>query len=87
MIALDTLIGAAAAMCTTASYVPQLKKCWQTGETGDVSLKMLLLLASGLALWVSYGVIRSDPVIVVANTVSIALLAGILYFKIRELAS
>ena len=45
---LETLIGAAAAFCTTVSYIPQLRKCWTTGETGDLSLKMLLLLACGL---------------------------------------
>jgi MtN3 and saliva related transmembrane protein len=48
---LETLIGAAAAFCTTVSYVPQLRKCWTTGETGDLSLKMLLL-AAGLSLWI-----------------------------------
>jgi MtN3 and saliva related transmembrane protein len=80
---LDTVIGAAAAFCTTASYIPQLKKSWSTGETGDVSLKMLLLLAAGLALWLVYGFMRSDVVIMLANAVSLALLGGILYFKLR----
>ena len=47
---LETLIGGAAAFCTTVSYVPQLRKCWTTGETGDLSLKMLLLLVAGLLL-------------------------------------
>lgn len=84
--AVETLVGTAAALCTTASYVPQLKKCWVTGETQDISLKMLLLLASGLALWIMYGFMRSDVVIVLANGVSIALLACILYFKLRELS-
>jgi uncharacterized protein with PQ loop repeat len=43
---LQAFIGAAVAFCTTASYIPQLRKCWTTGETGDLSLKMLLTLAS-----------------------------------------
>jgi uncharacterized protein with PQ loop repeat len=51
--------GAAAAFCTTVSYVPQLRKCWQTGQTGDLSLRMLLLLATGLALWLVYGLMRA----------------------------
>jgi hypothetical protein len=29
---------------------------------------------------------RSDPVVTIANAVSLCLLAGILFFKIRELA-
>jgi MtN3 and saliva related transmembrane protein len=47
-----TLIGILAAVCTTASYIPQLKKCWETGSAGDLSLKMFSILAVGIALWV-----------------------------------
>ena len=81
---LETFVGAAAALCTTASYIPQLRKCWTTGETGDLSLKMLLLLACGLGLWMVYGLMRGDAVIILANGVSLALLGCILYFKLRE---
>ena len=79
-----TVVGAVAAFCTTVSYFPQLKKCWQTGHTGDLSLRMLSILAAGIALWTLYGVLKSDLVITVANAVSLALLLGILYFKLRE---
>ena len=80
-----TIIGGAAACCTTVSYFPQLKKCWETGETGDLSLGMFLTLLARLSLWVVYGVLKSDPVIIIANSVSVCLLAGILYFKLREM--
>ena len=79
-----TIVGLVAAFCTTVSYYPQLKKCWQTGSAGDLSLKMFLTLGAGVALWVVYGVLKSDVVIILANVVSLALLLGILYFKIRE---
>lgn len=81
---LETFIGVAAAFCTTASYIPQLRKCWTTGETGDLSLRMLLLLACGLGLWMVYGLMRVDAVIILANGVSLVLLGCILYFKLRE---
>lgn len=64
---LETIAGAAAAICTTASYMPQLRKCWTTGETDDLSSKMLLLLACGLSLWVAYGLMRADWVVGGAN--------------------
>ena len=63
---------------------PQLKKCWQTGSAGDLSLKMFSTLAAGIALWAVYGFLKSDIVIILANTISLALLMGILYFKLRE---
>ena len=79
-----TAVGGVAAFCTTVSYLPQLKKCWQTGHTGDLSLRMLSILATGIATWAVYGVLKSDIVIIIANAVSLALLLGILYFKLRE---
>lgn len=56
---------------------------WETGAAEDLSLKMLVLLGSGLALWIVYGVIRGDLVIIAANAVSLALLSCITYFKLR----
>src|SRR4051812_14834178 len=81
---MTTTTGVLAACCTTASYFPQLKKCWETEETGDLSLGMLLTLFAGLSLWIVYGVLRSDAVVLIANAVSLCFLAGILFFKIRE---
>lgn len=79
-----TAVGLFAAVCTTASYFPQLKKCWETGEAGDLSLKMFLILTLGIAAWVAYGFLQGDWVIMAANMVSLCCLAGILYFKLRE---
>jgi MtN3 and saliva related transmembrane protein len=80
---LVTVIGLIAATGTTVSYVPQLKKCWETGKADDLSLKMFSILAFGIAMWVVYGVLKKDGVIILANGVSLCLLAGILFFKLR----
>lgn len=60
---LTTVIGGTAAICTTAAYFPQLKKCWVTGETADFSLHMFAILSIGIGLWVVYGVMKKDWVI------------------------
>jgi uncharacterized protein with PQ loop repeat len=41
-----------------------------------------LLLGSGLCLWVFYGVLRADVVIILANGISLALLSALLYLKL-----
>src|SRR5215207_5727103 len=87
MTILSTTVGLLAALCTTASYLPQVVKCWRTHKGGDLWLKMLLILAAGLALWVVYGLMNSDWVIVGANTVSLMLLAYLVFFKVRELVA
>lgn len=83
---IDTVVGGVAAFCTTASNVPQLQKCIQTGSAGDLSLRMFVILAVGVALWIGYGTLKGDLVIIAANSVTLVLLCGILYFKLRELA-
>ena len=80
---ITTLIGLAAASCTTTSYVPQLKKCWDTGRAEDLSKKMILTLGLGIALWVVYGFAQRDVVIILANGISLLLLLGIFYFEWR----
>jgi MtN3 and saliva related transmembrane protein len=80
---LTTVIGLAAALCTTAANLPQVKKAWTTGETDDISLKTLLLFGAGLTLWVAYGLLKGDIIITLANGVSLALIAILLYLKLR----
>ena len=79
-----TLVGLAAAFLTTASNVPQLKKCWDTGSAGDLSFKMLAILSGGVVLWLLYGFLKDDWVIILANVVTLLLVAGLLWFKVRE---
>jgi MtN3 and saliva related transmembrane protein len=80
---ITTYVGVAAAICTTTSYVPQVWRTWRTHETHDLSLRMLLLLAAGIALWCAYGILRQDAVIVAANATSLAMLATLIYWKLR----
>ena len=82
---MTTFIGLAAAFFTTISYFPQLMKVWRTGQTNDLSIRMLLALLAGLALWIVYGILQSDIVIVLANAISFCLVGVVARFKIREM--
>jgi MtN3 and saliva related transmembrane protein len=84
MSTIATVIGVAAAVCTTAANLPQLKKAWITRETDDLSLKTLLLFGSGLMLWVIYGLLQRDIVIMLANGISLLILRVILYLKVIQ---
>jgi MtN3 and saliva related transmembrane protein len=80
-------IGVCAAVLTSLSYIPQVRKAWPRGSTKDLSLHMLLVLTAGLLLWVGYGLLKADWVIIAANSVGAALAAGVLAFKIRDMRS
>ena len=84
MITFATVVGLTAAVCTTGANLPQLKKAWTTGQTDDISMNMLLVLASGLALWIVYGVPKEDVVIILANGISLTLIGGLLYLKMVQ---
>ena len=84
MSTIATVIGLTAAVCTTAANLPQLKKAWVTGQTDDLSLKTLLLFGSGLVLWIIYGVLQKDVVIMLANGISLLILSAILYLKVFQ---
>ncbi|WP_375414773.1 SemiSWEET family sugar transporter [uncultured Bradyrhizobium sp.] len=80
-------IGACAAILTSLSYVPQVRKAWPRGSTHDLSLHMLMVLTAGLLLWIGYGVLKGDWVIVAANSVGATLSGCVLAFKLRDLRS
>jgi len=80
-------IGICAAALTSLSYIPQVQKAWPRGSTADLSLTMLVVLTTGLVLWTAYGLLKSDWVIVAANSVGAVLSSSVLVFKIRDLRS
>ena len=80
---MTTVLGLVAAALTTAANIPQVVKAWRTGETDDLSLRMTLTLAGGLAMWVIYGVMKSDPVIVIANAIALLLAITLSVLKLR----
>jgi MtN3 and saliva related transmembrane protein len=81
---LITALGLVAAAMTSLSYIPQVRKAVPRGSTDDLSFKTLIILATGLGLWILYGVFKGDWVIIVANGVGCALGAVLLGFKIRD---
>ena len=75
--------GYAAAFCTTAAFVPQVLRVWRTRSTGDISLRMFLVLVTGLCLWVAYGLGRGELPVGVAHGATLLLAGTILFFKLR----
>jgi MtN3 and saliva related transmembrane protein len=76
--------GYAAALCTSGAYVPQLLRVWRTRSTKDISLRMFLVLVTGLSLWLVYGIWRGEAPLIVANSVTLMLAGIILHFKLKH---
>ncbi len=78
------MIGLLAAICTTASFLPQVVKTWKSKKTKDISFLMYAILAMGLLLWLVYGIIIRDIPLIMANSISLGLAFCVLFLKIKH---
>ncbi len=83
MIAYQDLIGTVAATLTTVSFVPQALKTFRTRDVSGISLGMYSLFATGVALWLVYGLMLGEAPIYVANAITLALALAVLVMKLR----
>lgn len=78
-----TIIGLAAATCTTIAFLPQAIKVIKTKQTKDLSLGMYFTFTTGVFLWLVYGIMISDFPIIVANAVTLLFASVILLMKLK----
>lgn len=76
-------IGMVAAVLTTIAYIPQVVKIYRTKSARDVSFRMFSLLATGVSLWLVYGIMMRSAPLIFANFVTLALSLTVLGLKIR----
>lgn len=77
------LTGTAAATLTTACWLPQAIRIIRTKDTRALSVWTTALFTAGVALWLVYGLARSDWPVVGANACTFTLNALILGLKLR----
>ncbi|HQW82873.1 MAG TPA: SemiSWEET transporter [Ferruginibacter sp.] len=78
-----TITGLAAAICTTASFVPQAVKTIRTKNTSGISMGMYSLFSFGTLLWLIYGIADNNLPIIIANAITLLFAVIILVYKIK----
>jgi MtN3 and saliva related transmembrane protein len=73
-----TWIGAAAAICSTTSFLPQAWKVIRERRTRDLSVGMYSVTVAGFALWTAYGVMLAQWPLIITNAVCLVLSGFIL---------
>ena len=76
-----TVIGSAAAVLTTSSFLPQIFKAYRTKSMDDVSRYLMSFFATGTFLWMVYGIFKADWVIIGANATAMGFNIILLYMK------
>ena len=79
----QTGVGLAAGFLTTTAFIPQVIRTWRTRSAEDISLGTFVLFVLGVALWLIYGLVRSDIAMIAANAATLVLASAILVFKLR----
>lgn len=78
---LISIIGVAAAVLTTSSFLPQMFKAYRTKRMEDVSRHLMSMFGTGTVLWMVYGIFKGDWVIIGANATATAFNIVLLYMK------
>lgn len=76
-------LGYPAATLTTLAFVPQAWLTLRTRQVDGISAPTYLVLSLGVALWLVYGLARSDWALVAANGITLPLALSILVTKLR----
>ncbi len=78
---LITIAGLIAAICTTASFIPQAVKTIRTKDTSGISLSMYALFTFGTLMWLVYGLFTANIPVSLANSITLVFASIILWYK------
>jgi MtN3 and saliva related transmembrane protein len=82
-----TLIGLAAGALTTLSWLPQVLRAFRTGSTKDFAWSWFAMFGIGVGVWLIYGIIAAAPAVITANALTLALVLGLGWLKLRQAAT
>ena len=78
------IIGFTAAVISSISMTPQVIKIYRTKKTNDLSLGAFSVLATGLFLWLVYGLLIHSIPIMAGNAIGVSFTLYIIIMKIRH---
>ena len=77
------IVGTGAAVCSIASFAPQVLKIWKERDASSVSLKTYALTVACFILWVAYGWLTKAWPIVISNSLALIMASAVLVMKWR----
>ncbi len=77
------VLGYVAGTLSTFSLVPQIVRVVRLRSARELSLPFTALFLVGVLLWMVYGIVFRLPPVIFWNAVSAALMAGLLFAKLR----
>lgn len=76
------ILGLAASIFTTSSQIPQVIRTYKTRDVSGISLSTYVIITIGLLLWLTYGLMKNDLPLIVANSTMVLLTIAIAIMKV-----
>ncbi len=77
------ILGYSAGAITSLTFLPQVIKTWKLQSARDVSLMMFIIAAVNEIMWVVYGALLDNWVIILTNAIVLAMSLTMVFFKLR----
>jgi len=77
------ILGYSACAVTALTFLPQVIKTWKEKSAANVSLMMFVIAFINEVMWIAYGVMRADNVIIVTNVIMIVLCSTMIFLKLK----
>ena len=77
------VLGYVAGAVTTFTFLPQVIKTWKDKSAKDISLLMFVIAAANEIMWIAYGVMIDEMVIILTNAILLAMALLMIFFKFR----
>ena len=75
--------GYAAGFTTALMFLPQVIKTWKDKSAADLSLMMFLIAAGNELLWIVYGILLDNIIIILTNLVVLSMSSLMILLKLR----
>ena len=77
------ILGYSAGAITSLTFLPQVIKTWKSKSAKDVSMGMFLIAALNEVMWIVYGVLLNNWVIILTNSVVLSMSLVMIFLKIK----
>ncbi len=77
------ILGYAAGAITSLTFLPQVVKTWKEKSAKDVSLMMFIIAAINEVMWIVYGALLDNWVIILTNAIVLAMSLTMIWLKLR----
>ena len=77
------ILGYAAGAITSLTFLPQVIKTWKEKSARDISLMMFLIAAINEVMWIAYGALLDNWVIILTNALVLTMSLTMIFFKLR----